>query len=66
MLPVSLPEIDRLSVKVAAAKAWHDKASKVFVRKGFSKLLEVFIVPPPPFPYASLGPSFKKRLNPFL
>ena len=41
MLPVSLPELDRLAVKVSAAKAWHDKASKIFVRKGFSKLLEV-------------------------
>ena len=41
MLPVSLPDVERLVVKVAAAKSWHDKASKVFVRKGFAKLLEV-------------------------
>ena len=38
---MNLPELNRLTDKVAAAKTWQDKSSKVFVRKGYTKLLEV-------------------------
>ena len=41
LIPVNLPELNRLTDKVAAAKTWQDKTSKVFVRKGYTKLLEV-------------------------
>lgn len=41
MIPVALPDLDRLVEKVNAAKQWQDRASKLFVRKGYAKLLEV-------------------------